>query len=228
MATPAFGPFVKRVDKSLDATLGELKAEQNIINNRPEHKINGRTSGTNRCAEFHHKPCLCIHCSLFQAVGCGIWFEAAAWAGWTHGAGSETVSYDLSWFWPAECEEYLQSGVVGGEKKPRMAEDRGVRSHGSRMADADSGLGKCRLLSDSLTLRKRILMSHGIPLLDSWSAGPLPDTMILDDSRQTPILEAEEISGRPVMSCTGVVFVRRHQTAHSLSGFLVTNFVTSL
>ena len=32
-------------------------------------------------------------------------FEAAAWAGGTHEAGSETVSYDLGWFWSAECED---------------------------------------------------------------------------------------------------------------------------
>ena len=30
-------------------------------------------------------------------------FEAAAWAGGSDESGSETVSYDPSWFWPVEC-----------------------------------------------------------------------------------------------------------------------------
>ena len=33
-------------------------------------------------------------------------FQAAAsLAGGSHEAGSETISYDLSWFWPVECED---------------------------------------------------------------------------------------------------------------------------
>ena len=52
-------------------------------------------------------------------------FEAAAWAGGSHGAGSETISYDLSWFWPAVCEDicvgYLlkRCGGWGKEKSER-------------------------------------------------------------------------------------------------------------
>ena len=55
--------------------------------------------------------------------------EAAAWAGGSHGAGSETVSYDLSWFLASGVRSYLggpnifASGVVGGEKKTREAEE---------------------------------------------------------------------------------------------------------
>ena len=39
--------------------------------------------------------------------GRGMWnpvSQAAAWAGGTREPGSETISYDLGWFWPAECE----------------------------------------------------------------------------------------------------------------------------
>ena len=42
----------------------------------------------------------------FQVAGSGVRVsEPVAWAGGAHEAGSETISYDLSWFWPAECEE---------------------------------------------------------------------------------------------------------------------------
>jgi len=63
----------------------------------------------------------------FQAAGYGTRVsEATAWAGGTHEAGSETVSYDLSWFW--HCEDVRvrwissKSGVVGGKKETRNAE----------------------------------------------------------------------------------------------------------
>ena len=63
-------------------------------------------------------------------------FEAAAWAGGSHAAGSETVSYDLSWFWPAECEDirvgYLlkRCGGWGKEKAREAARLRSVRRWG--------------------------------------------------------------------------------------------------
>jgi len=60
--------------------------------------------------------------------------EAAAWAGGSHGAGSETVSYDLSWFLASGVRSYsggpdiFASGVVGGEKKrERQRSDRRAR-----------------------------------------------------------------------------------------------------
>ena len=51
-------------------------------------------------------------------------FEAAAWAGGSYAAGSEMI-YDLSWFWPAACEDifvgYLlkRCGGWGKEKSER-------------------------------------------------------------------------------------------------------------
>ena len=60
----------------------------------------------------------------FQITGCGIQLsEAAACVGGSHGAGLETVSYNLSWFLASRVQSYLgrpdifASGVVGGEKK---------------------------------------------------------------------------------------------------------------
>ena len=56
--------------------------------------------------------------------------ETAAWAGGTHEAGSETFSFGLSWFWPAECEDIrvdrISSRVVWwvGKRKTREAEGR--------------------------------------------------------------------------------------------------------
>ena len=71
----------------------------------------------------------------FQIAGCGIRLsEAVVWAGGSHGAGSETVSYDLSWFLASGVRSYpggpdiFASGVVGGEKKvERERYDRRVR-----------------------------------------------------------------------------------------------------
>ena len=55
----------------------------------------------------------------FQVAGCGIRMsEAAAWAGWSHGAGflaSGVRSYSGG-------PNIFASGVVGGEKKMREAE----------------------------------------------------------------------------------------------------------
>ena len=55
-------------------------------------------------------------------------FEAAAWAGGSYAAGSETI-YDLSWFWPAACEDILvgyllkRCGGWGKEKSERREEE---------------------------------------------------------------------------------------------------------
>ena len=47
--------------------------------------------------------------------------EAAAWVGGTHEAGSETISYVLSWLWSADCEgiceEQMSSKWRGGRGK---------------------------------------------------------------------------------------------------------------
>ena len=52
-------------------------------------------------------------------------FEAVAWAGGSDESGSETVSYDPSWFWPAECEDirvvYLLKRCCGWGKEKREA-----------------------------------------------------------------------------------------------------------
>ena len=55
-------------------------------------------------------------------------FESTAWVGGTHGAGSKTVSCDLSWFDQRSVKifkgfGYLQGGVVGGEKKGKSASE---------------------------------------------------------------------------------------------------------
>ena len=63
-------------------------------------------------------------------------FEAAVWAGGSHTTGSETISYDLSWFWPAECEDihvrYLLEwcGGWGKEKVREVARLCSVRRWG--------------------------------------------------------------------------------------------------
>ena len=38
-------------------------------------------------------------------------FEAAVWVGGSHGAGLETISYNLSWFWSVECEVIQQAWI---------------------------------------------------------------------------------------------------------------------
>ena len=60
-----------------------------------------------------------------KPAGCQIRVEAAAWAGGSHEAGSETIPYDLSWFLPVECEDIWVGYVVkrypgwGKEKRER-------------------------------------------------------------------------------------------------------------
>ena len=55
--------------------------------------------------------------------------ETVVWAGGSHGAGSETVSYDLSWFLASGVRsdsggpDIFVSGAVGGEKNTREAEE---------------------------------------------------------------------------------------------------------
>ena len=59
-------------------------------------------------------------------------FEVAAWAGGSDESGSETISYDPSWFWPAECGDirvvYLLKRCGGrGKEKREAARLRSVR-----------------------------------------------------------------------------------------------------